>query len=54
MKKFIAAALIALATVGLTACEPVESDGSYDDTYPHGFIYVPRVGTSPGIGPIFY
>ncbi|QDF18459.1 hypothetical protein SEA_RACHALY_64 [Mycobacterium Phage Rachaly] len=54
MKKTIAAALIGLAAVlGLTACDPHDAPAS-NDTYPHGFIYVPPVGKSPGVGPIFY
>ncbi|AGM61560.1 hypothetical protein SEA_SOILDRAGON_42 [Mycobacterium phage SoilDragon] len=55
MKETIAGILLAVAMIlGLTACDGETSTTNDDDTYPHGIIYVPRVGTSPGIGPIFY
>ncbi|AGS82721.1 hypothetical protein ANNAL29_40 [Mycobacterium phage AnnaL29] len=51
--KTIAAILIAVAAVlSLTACEGGTT--TTDDSYPHGFIYVPPMGKTPGVGPIFY
>ncbi|QGJ89015.1 membrane protein [Mycobacterium phage QueenB2] len=55
IKKVIAAALVAIAVIfGLTACEGDTGSSTTTDTYPHGFIYVPPMGKSPGVGPIFY
>ncbi|ASJ79778.1 hypothetical protein KIY83_gp67 [Mycobacterium phage Fameo] len=55
IKKVIAAALVAIAVIfGLTACEGDTGGSTTTDTYPHGFIYVPPMGKSPGVGPIFY
>ncbi|QBJ04868.1 hypothetical protein SEA_ELEPHANTOON_67 [Mycobacterium phage Elephantoon] len=52
MKKLLLALILPLVIVGLTACEG-ETSTTYD-TNPHGFIYVPPMGKSPGVGPIFY
>ncbi|WXX09773.1 hypothetical protein [Mycobacterium phage MS619] len=55
IKKVIAAALLAIAVIfGLTACEGDTGGSTTTDTYPHGFIYVPPMGKTPGVGPIFY
>ncbi|QXO13344.1 hypothetical protein SEA_TROOPER_67 [Mycobacterium phage Trooper] len=54
MKKIIIAAVAAAAVLGLTACEDPCKGGCPVDNNPHGFIYVPPMGKSPGVGPIFY
>ncbi|AGK87241.1 hypothetical protein SEA_BUZZBUZZ_40 [Mycobacterium phage BuzzBuzz] len=55
MKKLIAAGLIALSALGLTACEGETSTTTNDDTYPHGVIFVPPPPRVGGIGtPIFF
>ncbi|ASR86491.1 hypothetical protein SEA_CHANGELING_39 [Mycobacterium phage Changeling] len=52
--KTITAVLLAVAFImGLTACEG-GSTTTTDDSYPNGFIYVPPMGKTPGVGPIFY
>ncbi|AEL17920.1 hypothetical protein TRIXIE_39 [Mycobacterium phage Trixie] len=53
--KNLAVAIAILITVvfGLTACDGDTGAGVYDPE-PHGFIYIPPIGTTPGIGPIFY
>ncbi|QJD50244.1 hypothetical protein SEA_IWOKEUPLIKEDIS_41 [Mycobacterium phage Iwokeuplikedis] len=45
--------LFVMVVFGLTACEG-DTGGSTTDTYPHGYIYVPPMGKTPGVGPIFY
>ncbi|QFG11581.1 hypothetical protein PBI_BOGOSYJAY_68 [Mycobacterium phage BogosyJay] len=52
MKKLLLALILPLVIVGLTACEGGTS--TYDPNPQHGFIYVPPMGKSPGVGPIFY
>ncbi|QGJ88821.1 membrane protein [Mycobacterium phage Yecey3] len=53
MKKLLLALILPLIIVGLTACEDLDQPVPYDPN-PHGFIYVPPMGKSPGVGPIFY
>ncbi|ASJ79553.1 hypothetical protein SEA_PHRANNY_43 [Mycobacterium phage Phranny] len=54
MKKFIAAALIALSALGLTACEGESgtTTTTYDDG-PNGVIFMPMPGNPVGM-PIFF
>ncbi|AHJ86650.1 hypothetical protein CRB1_39 [Mycobacterium phage CRB1] len=57
LKQLAVVAAVAIAVIfGLTGCEDPCKDGGCgtDDTYPHGVIYVPPMGKSPGVGPIFY
>ncbi|AEL17828.1 hypothetical protein TURBIDO_39 [Mycobacterium phage Turbido] len=49
----LAVAILITIVFGLTACDGDTGAGSYDTT-PHGVIYIPPIGTTPGIGPIFY
>ncbi|BBC43858.1 hypothetical protein [Mycobacterium phage GS4E] len=56
VKQLIVVAALAIAVIfGSTACEdPCKDGGCHTDNNPHGVIYVPPMGKSPGVGPIFY
>ena len=56
VKRILLSLLMCGTIIPMAACKPVDPIPPQDQPYdqPHGVIYVPPVGNTPGIGPIFY